>query len=147
MEKKELIKVISEILNPIGFKRKGNYWVINSDSINKIVNLQKSQFGNYYYINYGYIINSIPLKNMMHIYNSVTSLDEQEREEINLFLDLESDISDEKRKEGLKKILQNQLINKIQSIETEDDLLLSLKNRPHLNDIPLAVKNYFKLTV
>jgi len=75
MEKKELASILSEVLVPIGFKKKGNYLVINGDEITKMVNLQKSQFGTYFYINYGYILNSIPLDDMMHIYNGVTSLD------------------------------------------------------------------------
>ncbi len=147
MEKKELINIISNVLSPIGFKRKGNSWVFNNSSINKIVNLQKSQFGNYYYINYGYILNAIPLSDMMHIYNRVTSLDIDEREKINLLLNLESNISDEEREDRLKKVLQKELVDKIQSINIEDDLLEELRNRPHLNDIPLVVKQYFQLPV
>ncbi|MCW3162843.1 DUF4304 domain-containing protein [Chryseobacterium oryctis] len=147
MEKKELINIISNVLSPIGFKRKGNSWVFNDSSINKIVNLQKSQFGNYYYINYGYILNAIPLNDMMHIYNRVTSINIDEREEINLLLNLESNISDKEREDGLKKVLQKELVDKIQSINIEDDLLEELRNRPHLNDIPLVVKQYFQLPV
>ena len=56
MEKKDLINILSEMLVPIGFKRKGNYWVVNGDEITKMVNLQKSQYGNSFYINYDYIV-------------------------------------------------------------------------------------------
>jgi len=56
MEKKDLVNILSEMLFPMGFKRKGNNWVINGDVMTKIVNLQKSQFGNLYYVNYGYIL-------------------------------------------------------------------------------------------
>jgi len=147
MEKKRLASILSEVLVPIGFKKKGNYWVINDVEITKMVNLQKSQFGNYFYINYGYILKSIPLDDIMHIYNRVTSLDIDERNKIAFLLDLENSISDEERTEALKKILQSKLIEKIQMINTENDLLAELKKRPHLNDITLAVKKYFNLPI
>jgi len=145
MEKKELASILSEALVPIGFKKKGNYWVINGDEITKMVNLQKSQFGNYFYINYGYILKSIPLDDMMHIYNRVTSLDVEERNRITFLLDLGSSISDEERTKALKEVLQSKLVAKVQAVNTEEDLLAELKKRPHLNDITLAVKQHFNL--
>lgn len=53
MDKKDLASILSEFLIPLGFKKKGNYWVKNRDEVNTIVNLQKSQFGNVFYVNYG----------------------------------------------------------------------------------------------
>ena len=146
MEKRQLTNVLNEILISIGFKKKGNYWVINGDVITKMVNLQKSNYSNAFYINYGYILNSIPLGNlMMHVYNRVTSLDIEERDRITALLDLESNISDEERIKALKEILQNKLVKKIQAVNTEEDLLAELKKRPHLNDITLAIKEHFNL--
>jgi hypothetical protein len=146
MEKKELASILSEILVPIGFKKKSNYWVINGDVITKMINLQKSNYSNSFYINYGYILNSIPLGNLMvHVYNRVTSLDVEERNRITFLLDLESNISDEERTKALKEMLQSKLIAKVQTVNTEEDLLAELKKRPHLNDITLAVKQHFNL--
>lgn len=148
MEKKELVSILSEILVPIGFKKKGNYWVINGDVITKMINLQKSNYSNAFYVNYGYILNSIPLGNlMMHVYNRVTSLDVEERNRIAFLLDFESNISDEERTKALKEMLQSQLVAKVQTVNTEEDLLAELKKRPHLNDITLVVKQHFKLEV
>lgn len=146
MEKKEIESILSEMLVPIGFKKKGNYWVINGNVITKIVNLQKSNYGNAFYINYGYILNSIPLGNlMMHVYNRVTSLDVEERNRITFLLDFENDIPDNERTKALKEILQSKLVVKVQAVNTEEDLLAELKKRPHLNDITLAVKQHFNL--
>ena len=146
MEKKELISILSEILVPIGFKKKGNYWVINGGAITKIINLQKSSYSNAFYINYGYIVNSIPLGNlMMHIYNRVTSLDVDERNRITFLLDLESSISDVDRAKELKETLKSKLLEKIQAVNTEEDLAVELKKRPHLNDISLKIKQHFHL--
>jgi len=146
MDKKGLINIISEKLIPVGFKKKGNFWVINGDEITKMVNLQKSNYFNSFYINYGYIINSIPLDNeMMHIYNRVTSLEVEERNKIALLLNLDNHISDAERSKELSKILHDKLIAKVNAINTEEELLNELKKRPHLNDIPLMVKKHFKL--
>lgn len=148
MEKKELINILSEILIPSGFKKKGNYWVINGDEITKMVNLQKSNNGNFFYINYGFILNNIPLDNtMMHIYNRVTSLDVEERNKITFLLDLESNITEEERTKALKEMLQSKLVANVQTVNTEEDLLVELKKRPHLNDIPLVVKKHFNLPI
>lgn len=146
MEKKKLGDVLSGMLLPIGFKKKGNYWVINGNEITKMVNLQNSQYSNSFYINYGYIIKALPLGNqMMHVYNRVSSLDVNERNLIKALLDFDSDISDEKRETELKQILNSNLISKMQLINTEKDLLNELKQRSQLNDIPSTVLEYLNL--
>jgi hypothetical protein len=146
MEKRGLVNILDEILSPIGFKKKGNYWLINDEVITKMINLQKSNYSNAFYINYGYILNAVPLENlMMHVYNRVTSLDVEERNRIAFLLDLESAISDKERTKALKEILQSKLVKKVEAVNTEEDLLAELKNRPHLNDITLAVKQHFDL--
>jgi RNA recognition motif-containing protein len=111
-----------------------------------MVNLQKSNYENFFYINYGYIFKNIPLDNeMMHIYNRVTSPDVEQRNRIKELLDLDSSISDEDRLTELKQQIRDKVVSKMQLINTEEDLLNELKKRPHLNDIPLVVKKHFKL--
>ncbi|WP_353160838.1 DUF4304 domain-containing protein [Myroides odoratus] len=145
MEKKELASILSEILVPIGFKKKGNYWVVNGAEITKMVNLQKSQFSNSFYINYGYILNAIPLDGMMHIYNRVASIDKVENLRIDELLNLENNIPDEERASELKKVLLEKLVYKISSVNTEADVLEELKKQPNLNNVPLVVKRHFNL--
>lgn len=146
MEKKELASILSEILVPIGFKKKGNYWVVNGTEITKMVNLQKSQFSNSFYINYGYILNAIPLNGLtMHVFGGLGSLDSNENARIKELLDLENNISDEERASNLKKILVKKLVSKVSLVNTEADVLEELKKRPQLNDIPLVVKRHFNL--
>lgn len=145
MEKKQLASILSEVLVPIGFKKKGNYWVVNGAEITKMVNLQKSQFNNIFYINYGYILNAIPLDGMMHIYNRVASTDKVENLRIDELLNLVNNIPDEERASDLKNILLKILAHKISSVNTEADLLEELKKQPHLNNIPLVVKRHLHL--
>ncbi len=146
MNKNELIDLLSKVLIPTGFKRKGNYWVNNEGEIRKMVNLQKSNHGNFFYINYGYILNSIPLKNeMMHVYNRVSSPNLEERNRIAFLLNLDNGLSDQERVQALKKILE-ELVLKMNLINNEKELLSDLKKRQSLNDISLSVKNHFGLT-
>ncbi len=137
---------MSEILVPIGFKKKGNYWVVNGAEITKMVNLQKSQFSNSFYINYGYILNAIPLNGLtMHIFGGLGSLDSNENTRIKELLNLENNISDEERASDLKKVLLEKLVHKINLVNTEADVLEELKKQPHLNNVPLVVKRHFNL--
>jgi hypothetical protein len=146
MEKKELASILNEVLVSIGFKKKGNYWVVNSDEITKMVNLQKSQFSNSYYVNYGYILNAVPLNGLtMHIFSGLGSLDSDENTRIKELLDLENKISNEDRASELKKVLLEKLTSKISSVNTEKEVLEELKNQPHLNNVPLVVKRHFNL--
>lgn len=146
MEKKELASILNEVLVTIGFKKKGNYWVVNNDEITKMVNLQKSQFSNSYYVNYGYILNSIPLNGLaMHVFSGLGSKESNENTRIKELLDLENNISNEDRANELKKVLLEKLASKISSVNTELDVLEELKKQPHLNNVPLVVKRHFNL--
>lgn len=146
MIKKELESILSEILKPIGFNKKGNYWLANGAELNKIVHLQKSQFSNRYYINYGFIINAIPLNGLtMHVFNGLGSLESSENSRIKDLLDLDNDISFDNRANELRKIITDKIVGEFKEINTEVELLKQLRNQPHLNDIPLTVKRHFHL--
>src|ERR1039457_4103701 len=132
MVKKELASILNEVLLPIGFKKKGDYWVINGDEIAKMVNLQRSQFSNSFYINYGYILKSIPLNGlMMHVFKGFGSIDKIEQQRFTVLLDLGNDISNKDRAKELREALEKLALN-IQEVNTEDDVLNELKKRPHL---------------
>lgn len=145
MDKKHLASILNDELTLVGFKRKGDYWVINGEQLTRMVNLQKSQYANAFYINFGYIIKEIPLNGlMMHVYNRLTSsFDGLER--MASLLDLGNGISDEQREMEIREVVKTALIDKIQLVNTKNDLLLELEKRPSLNDVPLVVKQYFSL--
>jgi hypothetical protein len=147
MEKKDLVNLLNEILAPIGFKRKGNNWVINGEVMTKIVNLQKSQFGNLFYINYGYILKALPLDGFVtHVESRVGFYTKDENLRLHELLDLDSNISDEERMKILKGILQDKLVSKIKPINTEEDLSNELKKHPEQQlSLTLAVKRHLNL--
>ena len=147
MDKRELLMIIDDVLKPHGFKKKGNNWFLENLDLTKRVNLQKSQFSNSYYINYGYIINSLPLKNsMMHVFRGFSSRSKKENILIQKLLDLQSKVSNETRKTVLTRLLNENLLSEFQKVNTEEELFNDLKNQKNLNDIFLDVRNYFGLS-
>jgi len=145
MEKKDLVKLFDEIFTPLGFKRKGNNWVYNGNVLTKMLNLQKSNYSNAFYINYGYIIKGLELTTTTHVENRLASIDKEEQKRITDLLDLENGINFEERISELKKFVSDKIVSDFKNTNTEDDILHNLKNRPHLNDIPLVLKRYFNL--
>lgn len=139
---------MSEILLPLGFKRKGNSWVMNGSELNKIVNLQKSQFSDRYYVNYGFVLNSIPLNGLpVHVAYRLSPLDDAQWTKARFIdiLDLDVDLQDEERTRKLKQAMNATLVPTMSTIDCEDDILHELRGFPTLNDIPLVVKRHFGL--
>lgn len=145
MKKKDLIQLLDSIFTSLKFKRKGNNWVVNGDVISKIINLQKSNYGNFFYINYGFVIQGLELTTVTHIGNRLASVDKNEQLRITDLLDLENNISDDVRLSELKTLITKKILYKMQSMNTEEDILNELKTRPNLNNIPLIVKKHFHL--
>ncbi len=147
MEKAEFVEFLNALFVPIGFKRKGNNWVINGKEINKIINLQKSQYSNSYYLNYSYIINSLPLNGFRsHLDFRLTSFDKDEREGIRELLNFENEIDDAVRVVNLSKFIDDQIINQMRSVYTEKDLFEVLKGMKYRHTVPPFVLDYFDLT-
>lgn len=146
MEKRELVKYLDEIFSPLGFKKRGNTWKTQSEELTKLINLQKSKYSNAYYLNYGFVIHGLNLDRLeMHIYNRLSSLDDRENQRIMNLLDFENDIPESDRKKELRFFMEKRMLSELQSIDTESDLLESLKKRSHLNDVPLIVKKHLNI--
>jgi len=146
MEKKDLVKLLNEIFISLDFKRKGNNWVFNGNHLSKLINLQKSNYSNSFYINYGYIIKELELTmERMHVEDRLAFVDKEKQKRITDLLDFEINIPSDQRLTELKTIIIDKIVTKMQLINTEVDLLNELKKRPHLNDISLVVKRYFNL--
>jgi Domain of unknown function (DUF4304) len=146
MKQEQLVALIDGSLRPLGFRKKRNTWLKDGDEVAKVVNLQRSRFANRFYVNYGLILKSIPLEgDMMHVFNGLGSLDADENSRIHDLMNLESDISDVDRTAELNQILASKLVPYMRRLNTEGDVLASLKDRPTLNDVPLIVKRHFGL--
>src|SRR6476646_8612696 len=120
MEKRQFIKYLDTILNPYGFVKKANYWYLNNKELIKVINVQKSDFGNMYYLNYGFIVSKLAEINPdMHIYNRLGSLDTRENIRIMDLFSFESKIEDNQRQSEIKFYIENVIIKELQSINTE----------------------------
>jgi hypothetical protein len=141
--KKELALIFGEILNPLGFKKKGDYWIKEANEVNTIINLQKSKYGDSFYVNYGYIIKSLPLDgHTAHVFKGIGSINEIENTKLIELLNFEKSLPKDLRITEIKKHL-TPIFYKINSVNTENDLLNYLKDQSNLNDVTLTVKRYF----
>ena len=147
MGKRMLINLIAETFSPFGFKRKGNYWLFRETEVTKVINLQKSNFGNYFYINYGFILNNLDRDGeTAHIWQRLASSNKKEQLKLTDCLNLEYEMPEEDRSLFLKEIITEKVLKKIQGVNSELELVEYLKKRPQLNDISLKVKEYLNLT-
>lgn len=141
-----LIKYLDELLNLQGFKKKGTQWLLEENNIIKIIKLTKSRHGNNYYIDYGYIIKKLELDGLnMHIFNRMSSMNIEENEKIKEILNFDIAINDIERLQQIHNNIDIHILSKFKNIKGTDDILKELKERNQLNDIPLIVKEYFKL--
>jgi hypothetical protein len=146
MDKAKFIKVFDEIFKSNGFRKKGNNWFVEGTELKKLVNLQRSNFGNSYYLNFEFLINSLDSDDLWaHFYCCLTSTDKAERQRIDDLLNLDSSVDDEQRISELRFHLITDVISRFQKTNTEAELLSEFKKLPHLNTIPLSVKKHFNL--
>ncbi len=146
MTKVQLVTLLDEILKPEGFKRKGNSWYRSDEELIKKVQLQKSSFGNFYYINYGFDIKELELVGLAaHIYLRLGSMNERSNKEIIQLLDLDVEVPEEARKSKLTSYINEQIITEFKNINTAQDLLKYIQRTGQAFLMPLVVQKYFGL--
>ena len=59
MDKKSFKKAITDVLDQLGYKKNGKTYFLKTDELISIIGLQKSNYGNDYYVNFGFLIKSI----------------------------------------------------------------------------------------
>lgn len=146
MDIKELIRIIDAELLLVGFKRKNKNWFFENLELIKYVELQKSNYSNLYYLNYGFIIKEINIDSKTrHVPKQLGGSTEEERIFLKDFLDLESNKSKDI-------ILFKEYFNKnldyfLNTINSSDDLgKFVINDLASLNRIPFVVKEYFNIS-
>lgn len=107
-------QVLKEILVPLGFSRKGDSWYHRSTEVVQVVNLQKSQYGNQYYLNYGAWLltlsdSAFPREEKCHVRLRIEDISDAEEQYKNL-LNLESDMGAEWRMASLREAFSSDLL-------------------------------------
>lgn len=146
MEKKEFIQFLDDIFKSNGFKKKGNNWCLENEVLIKRINLQKSKYGDCYYLNYGVNFRNLDFQKVeMHIFHRLGSVNETENKRIIELLDFGENIPDEKRKNELRVFIEKNMLQDLMNINSEIDIVNNLKKRTHLNDVSLVVKKYLNI--
>ncbi|HEY8927555.1 MAG TPA: DUF4304 domain-containing protein [Mucilaginibacter sp.] len=142
MKKESLTKSLDEILTPMAFKKKGNIWIAENPILVKVVQLQKSAFADFYYLNFGVKFKTLETKDInMHIFNRLGSQIKNENEEILSLLT----ISEDDNKELFKKYVNEKIIAYFEELNTEEDVKNSIGKWTSANTIPLVVKRYLNI--
>lgn len=109
-----------------------------------MVNLQKSQYGDLFYINYGFNLHSISENNgEWHIYGRLVATNPQNHGKANELLHLENQLTDHERTRKIRELISGDLLPILNRTNTEEDVFEDLKKRPHLNDVFHNVKRHF----
>lgn len=146
MTNKEFKDTLDKLLKPHGFKKKGNEWTAETNELVKTIDLQKSNFSNLYYLNYGYNFKDLDYNGTKHhINNRLGSLDTEVNKLIQDTFDLENSIDDLTRTKNLIELINNALLPEVNSTNNKADIMDSLETRLTLNDIPLRVKEFLNI--
>ncbi len=115
---------LQDALEPVGFHRKGDSWFATSEDVVQVVNLQKSQYGQQYYVNVGLWLSALgppakpqPKEEQCHIRLRLTAISPDENE-LRRLLDLETAISEGTRKSELAALVASQLVPFMGSAKT-----------------------------
>ncbi len=106
--------VLEDVLSGSGFARKGDTWYRRTDEAVEVVNLQKSQYGQQYYLNYAIWLlplgdATFPKEVNCHIRLRMDAI-ASSRERLARLLDLEADIPEVERKAALTAVLTDEFL-------------------------------------
>jgi uncharacterized protein DUF4304 len=122
---------LRRLLNPAGFKEVGALWVRTFPEVSQVVGLQKSNFGNQYYINLGIAIRALgipePMKEeVCHIRIRAEALLDPESP-VSQLLDLDQSLSPEAREQRLNATV-SPAVSKFLASSRDIDGLQTLKS-------------------
>jgi hypothetical protein len=153
MNKTDLLLTFGDELKKWRFQKKTGNWYLNEKEIIKVVNLQKSNYGNQYYVNLGVYFkgidadNNVPKEQQCHIRTRLNSWIINSQKNYNYLFNLDTlIISKEEFEMEMKKCIIDNVIPQLNAIESKEKILEIIYKEPaFLNTIPLKVKSYFNL--
>lgn len=118
-----------------GFKKKSDSWYWGNDEIVLLVNLQKSQYGNQYYVNCGVALKALgaaefPKEHHCHIrFRLAAIVSDEERKGIESVFDLENgSLLDERRKEEISKLIREIALPLLKGCSSMDGIAETLQS-------------------
>lgn len=118
-----------------GFKKKSDSWYWRNDEIVLLVNLQKSQYGDQYYVNCGVALKSLgavefPKEHHCHIRFRLTAVvSDEERKGIEAVFDLENDsLSDHQRKDEIPRLIRDIALPILNGCSSRDGITEALRS-------------------
>jgi hypothetical protein len=107
---------LGAVLKEVGFRRKGSDWFLDTDDAVLVVNLQKSNFGDQYYVNLAIWLRALgdatmPKEQQCHVRTRVTALDldRQRYWETEVF-NLEADLPDAERGTLIRSLMETKVL-------------------------------------
>jgi Domain of unknown function (DUF4304) len=105
---------LEDVLSPAGFSSKGDSWFRRMDETVEVVNLQKSQYGRQYYLNYGIWFRalgeeSFPKEERCHIRLRAGAIVSSEAQ-LGRLLNLESGVADVERRSEFANLLTREFL-------------------------------------
>lgn len=143
MEKKVFVQLINNSLISFGFKKQGTRkWIRMGDEVSLKVCLQKSQFGDFYYLRDYYVLNKMQVNssNDNECPGDIVYSDEKL---LNKMCDLENDVTDNVREISIKKLLK-EAFEDHHYIKTEEELKEMIFRR--LPFVFQSIKNYLGIS-
>lgn len=135
MDKKTLEVLFTSILAPHGFRKKGGAWYRESRGVLQGVDLQKSSYGEQFFVNLFFVPEGIAVEGMptpkehkCPIRIRLTSAMPERRKDIEELFDLEQpNLSESQRISGIQKVISRMLIDFLDPLQSNGGLKLAIE--------------------
>lgn len=111
MENKEFKKMFGGIAKENGFSSVYGGWFKEFEDVIQVIDLQKSNYGNYYYLNFKIFIQGmfgrIHIKSKKMVKSEIGNIDARQPDQYSHLLDLEKPLSDSEREASLRELFTN----------------------------------------
>jgi hypothetical protein len=140
MDKVKIKAIFDQVLKNKGFIKKGNTWYSSSNECVVLLNLQHSNFSPLYYVNLASFIRKhddeekYPRESICHIRMRTPAIGENGEKYAEL-LDLEANISDEKRETSLIDMIHDCCLPNLTKLSSIDGIKKLYEEKPSLNFI------------
>jgi len=139
---------LSDVLTQSGFRQRGDAWYRDVPVGMLVVELQKSEWGEQYYVNLGVYVRKLgqarrPKPFQCHLNTRAEVIDLSQQERWKELLDLETEVAPGRRQQDLKTLITSEMIPFLDSLSTEDGLR-SAYSRGELSHaaVTLALKQH-----